>query len=853
NTYTGATTINAGVLSVDTLANGGSASNIGQSTNAAGNLVLGGGTLQYTGVSIATNRNFTLTASTSSTLDVTNAASVLTISGASTNTTGALTKAGAGGLTLSAANLYTGLTTVIAGTLSYGITNALSSGGITVNGGTLDIGAFNDTVGTVTLTSGTITGTTGVLTGTSYAAESGTISAILGGSGGLTKTTTGTVTLTRDNTYTGATTINGGILSVATLANGGTASGIGQSSTAAANLVLSGGTLQYTGVSIATNRNFTLTASTSSTLDVTNTASVLTISGASTATTGSLTKTGTGALVLSGANLFTGGLSVNAGTLRLGASNVLADTTALTVASGATFDLSSFNETAGSINSSGIVTLGTGNAFTTGGNQTFTGQITGGSVTLNSTGGSITANNTTNDFIGTVSLYSGGALSIIDANALTLGTVVATTVVARALAGGISTTGQVTASATTGTALELSAATNYINTAGVNALQTGAGGRWIVYSNSPGTDTRNGLVANFRQYNAPVGTAPVASGNGFLYAVAPTLTASLTGSLSKVYDGTTTFAVNAANYALSGVLSTDTITLNNPATGTVGSPNVGNGLSLTVTGVALASAVNGAETVYGYTLLSSTLTGTIAAITPASLTISTADVTKTFDGTLAASGSPLLVSGTLYGADSISGGTFAFTNSNAGIGNKTVTVNNVTVTDGNGGNNYTVSYLNNTTSSINKALLGISSANISKIFDGTLAASGSPLLVSGTLYGSDSISGGTFAFTNPNPGTGNKTVTVKDVSVNDGNSGGNYQVRYIDNTSSSITVSSEIVLVDREVSSAIRINTYSDISKIIDDVFPLNTNFDASIINSNFLSLDPAITPPAEDEYPPKS
>ncbi len=275
NTYTGATTIqnNGGTLSANTLANGGVASSIGASSNAAANLVLGANaTLQYTGGTAATNRNYTLTAAQTSSINVTNAATNLTIAGASTATTGALTKLGAGTLTLSGPNLHTGLTTVAGGVLAEGANNALASGGVTVTGGaTFDIGAYSDTVGAVTLTNGTITGTTGVLTGTgatSYAVSNGIISAILGGAGGLTKATAGTVTLTRANSYTGATTVNGGILSVSSLANGGTASNIGASTNAAGNLVLGGGILQYTGASAATDRNYTLTAGSTSSIGV---------------------------------------------------------------------------------------------------------------------------------------------------------------------------------------------------------------------------------------------------------------------------------------------------------------------------------------------------------------------------------------------------------------------------------------------------------------------------------------------------------------------------------------------------------------------------------------------------------
>ena len=61
NTYTGVTTLSGGTLSVSALANGGSNSNIGASTNVAGNLVLDGGTLRYTGAAVSTDRLFTIT------------------------------------------------------------------------------------------------------------------------------------------------------------------------------------------------------------------------------------------------------------------------------------------------------------------------------------------------------------------------------------------------------------------------------------------------------------------------------------------------------------------------------------------------------------------------------------------------------------------------------------------------------------------------------------------------------------------------------------------------------------------------------------------------------------------------
>jgi autotransporter-associated beta strand protein len=124
-----------------------------------------------------------------------------------------VTKSGAGTQTFTATQTYTGGTNVNAGTLALGhATNTLAdSGAVAVGGGTLALGANNDTVGAVTLTSGSITGT-GTLSGSSYDVRSGTVSAILGGSGGLTKSTAGTVTLSGTNNYSGATVVNGGVL-----------------------------------------------------------------------------------------------------------------------------------------------------------------------------------------------------------------------------------------------------------------------------------------------------------------------------------------------------------------------------------------------------------------------------------------------------------------------------------------------------------------------------------------------------------------------------------------------------------------------------------------------------------------
>jgi fibronectin-binding autotransporter adhesin len=109
-----------------------------------------------------------------------------------------------------------------------------------VNNGTLDLGAnHTETVGAVALNGGSITGTgTSALTAASYGFGSGTVSVILAGSGVLTKTGGGTVTLSGANTFTGGTMLNSGVLSIASDANLGGASSA---------LAFNGGRLQITG------------------------------------------------------------------------------------------------------------------------------------------------------------------------------------------------------------------------------------------------------------------------------------------------------------------------------------------------------------------------------------------------------------------------------------------------------------------------------------------------------------------------------------------------------------------------------------------------------------------------------
>ncbi|MEI8033708.1 MAG: filamentous hemagglutinin N-terminal domain-containing protein, partial [Chlorobiaceae bacterium] len=285
----------------------------------------------------------------------------------------AFVKSGAGTLTLSGSNTYTGGTTLSAGVLKLGASNVLGdTGTLTVSGGTLDIGGYSDTVGSVTLSSGTITGTTGVLTASSYLAtnsSAATISAILGGTAGLTMSGTGTLTLSKTNTYTGQTTIGAG----STLALSGTGS------IAASSRVADAGTLD---ISLATSgASITTLSGTGGVLLGTQTLTLTsasdTFGGILSGTSGSLSITG-GTETLTGSNTYTGQTTIGAGS-KLSLSGTGSIAASSRVADAGTLDISLATSGASitTLSGTGGVLLGTQTLTLTSASDTFGGILSG--------------------------------------------------------------------------------------------------------------------------------------------------------------------------------------------------------------------------------------------------------------------------------------------------------------------------------------------------------------------------------------------------------------------------------------------------------------------------------------------
>ncbi|HXV12057.1 MAG TPA: autotransporter-associated beta strand repeat-containing protein [Burkholderiales bacterium] len=698
NTFDGIAIVNAGTLTVTDAGALGSVAG-GTTVNAGATLSLNGSLAWAEPVTLAGGTlsraagDPTLTGAVDLAADsvITEAAGTLTLSG-DISGVGGFSKAGNGVLLLSGNNTYAGATIGNAGTLRVAGGNGIGdTSAVTMVGGTLDINNTAETIGSLGGTRPVTLGTGTLVTGGNDASTAYT-GVISGAGGALTKEGAGTFTLAANNTYTGATNINGGTL----VANHNNALG----TTAGGTTVASGATLEIAnGVAIG--------------------AETLNLSGAGVGGSGAL-------IVASGSGSFAGAVTLGANTSLGGDGNLtlsgIVNDTALgtSVLTQVGNGLLTFSNTVGATNalagmttSAGQSTALNGGSVRTTGSQSYGGTVaTGGATTLTSTaGGDISANNAGNDFIGDLALNTSGAAGIVDSGALTLGASSVGTLTARALGGDLSLNGTITA-AGGGDSIVLAAAGNFANNAGAAALNPGAG-RWLVYSTDPALDVRGGLAYSFKQYNAPFGTAPAGASNGFLYSVAPVITPSLVGSVSKVYDGTTAAAFAAGNYTFSGAIDGDVVTLNNPAAGNYDTKHVGTSKQVTASGIAIASATDGAATVYGYQLSSTSASANIGDITPAALALNAVTDTKVYDGGTSSAGAPTATG--LVGGDTVGSLTQSFASKDVlGLNGSTLSVDaGYVVNDGNAGANYTVT-LNTANGTITPAPLSITADDASR-------------------------------------------------------------------------------------------------------------------------------------------
>ncbi len=351
NTYTGTTDLTAGTLvigHVDALSGA-----VTRSTGSGSSILRLATDTSVSAFQLnaSTNRSYTVVPDRATAgAGITHALGSASLGGGSTSITfeaGANVTTGTAGISLASLSLSAGITA--GGTLTTTLTPTTAT--VTI-------------LGNVTRT-GATTGSTKILALAGSSTGNSVGGSINNGDADdiITVTKSGSSTWTLDGTnsnYTGVTTISGGVLEVASLANGGSNSSVGASTNAAANLVFgtSGAVLRYVGtIDVVTDRGFTTNSGTGggATIESSGTASLsldntvaiafgttnqtrtITLGGTNTGAnsfskvlanngTGatSLTKNGTGTWTLDGtaANTHTGTTAINGGRLILAKTGV---------------------------------------------------------------------------------------------------------------------------------------------------------------------------------------------------------------------------------------------------------------------------------------------------------------------------------------------------------------------------------------------------------------------------------------------------------------------------------------------------------------------------------------------------
>ncbi|EBC6822656.1 autotransporter outer membrane beta-barrel domain-containing protein [Salmonella enterica subsp. enterica] len=738
-----------------------------------------------------------------------------------------LIKQGAGTLILNAENTYTGGTTISDGTLVATNVDALGSGDVT-DDATLELntgGTFDNAIsgsgqvvksGDETLTlSGTNTYSGGTLIsgGTLVASNvealgtgdvtdnavlelntGGDFDNAISGSGQVEKSGDGTLTLSGSNTYTGGTTINDGTLiatSVDALGSGdvtdnatlalntggtfdNTISGSGKVEKSGDDALTLSGANSYTGGTLISGG--TLIASNVEALgtgDVTNNATLELNTGGdftnNISGSGQVVKSGDETLTLSGSNTYTGGTTINDGTLvatsvdALGSGDVT-DNATLALNTGGTFD--------NTISGSGKVEKSGDDALTLSGANSYTGGtlISGGTLVASNVealgSGDVTDNatlalNTGGTFDNTISgsgqvVKSGDdVLTLSGSNTYTGGTTISggTLIASNVDALG---TGDVTNDAT----LELNTGGDFTNNISGNGQVVKSGDDTLTFSGSNtytgGTLISSGtLVAN--DVNA-LGTGDVTDNATLELNTGGDFTNNISGSGQVVKSGDDTLTLSGTNSYTGGTtISGGTLVATNVEA--LGTGDVTNNATLELntggdftnnisgSGQVVKSGdetltLSGANSYTGGTLISS---GTLVANDVNAL--GTGDVTDNavlelntggdFDNAISGSGQ-VVKSGdetlTLSGANSytggtlISGGTLVATSVEA-LGSGDVTDNAVLEL--------------NTGGTFDNAISG--SGQVVKSGDKTLTLSGANSYTGGTT-----ISGGTLVASNVN-------------------------------------------------------------------------------------------------------
>jgi hypothetical protein len=154
------------------------------------------------------------------------------------------------------------------------------------------------------------------------------------------------------------------------------------------------------------------------------------------------------------------------------------------------------------------------------------------------------------------------------------------------------------------------------------------------------------------------------------------------------------------------------------------------------------------------------------------ITVTATANSRTYDGTTSAAAIPAITSGSLVNGDT---GNFTEVYSTRNVGTNLTLTPSGSVNDGNGGNNYIITFLSANNGTIIARPITVTATANTKTYDANTSAAAVPTITTGSLGLGDT---GNFSETYDNASSGTGKTLTPSGSVNDGNAGNNYAITF---------------------------------------------------------------------------
>jgi filamentous hemagglutinin family protein len=367
--------------------------------------------------------------------------------------------------------------------------------------------------------------------------------------------------------------------------------------------------------------------------------------------------------------------------------------------------------------------------------STLTGFVPNETVTASATGVFDSANVGSRSATATYTLANGGNGGLASNYQLANSTGLTATINKASLSVAGSTAADKTYDATNVAAITVGTLSGFVPNETVTASATGlfdsanVGSRSATATYTLANGGNGGLASNYQLANstgltASIYPAPIIAISG-----------SLTGTVSKVYDGSTVATLAPGNYVLSGFVNDDGATVSKTS-GSYDSASAGTGKTVTVTLNSNDYLAVVRTNLSNYSLPTS-ITGYVGTISMAPLTVSASAATKTYNGSAYNGGNGVGYAGFVNNETiAVLGGALTYGGSSQGA----ISAGSYVIAPGGlSSSNYTLAYANGTLT-VNPAALTITANSASKTYGQTATLSPTAFTASG-LQNGETIAG----------------------------------------------------------------------------------------------------------------